>query len=129
MKKNGFTLIEILVVATIIALLAAGAAISYSTFIKQSRDARRKADVEQIRAALEMYRSNDTKSSYPTATSGLVTTYIQSLPKDPKSNSDYTYTISPGGCDGGVTIVCTSYTVSATLEIGGTYTVTPYGVQ
>ena len=75
-KKSAFTLIEILVVATIIGLLAAGAAVSYSSLTKSARDARRKSDLEQIRAALEVYRS--VNGSYPSTTSawhGLCTTY------------------------------------------------------
>ena len=68
MKKSlkGFTLIEILVVATIIGLLASGAIVSYQQLLKQSRDAKRKTDLEQVRAALEMYRSNE--DTYPVGT-------------------------------------------------------------
>jgi len=68
MKKSlkGFTLIEILVVATIIGLLASGAIVSYQQLSKQSRDAKRKTDLEQVRAALEMYRSNE--DTYPVGT-------------------------------------------------------------
>ncbi|KKU11410.1 MAG: hypothetical protein UX17_C0079G0007, partial [Parcubacteria group bacterium GW2011_GWC2_45_7] len=47
-KSFGFTLIEILVVATIIGLLAAGGFVTYSNLSRQSRDAKRKADLEQI---------------------------------------------------------------------------------
>ena len=135
--RQSFTLIEILVVATIIALLAAGAAVSYSQINKQSRDAKRKADLEQIRAALEMYRSNN--NVYPTITincssSGGITdangiTYLSSIPKDPKCNT-YTYYYSTTSSD---------YTLGAYLETGGTscgvncgevncnYCVGPYG--
>ena len=52
--KKSFTLIEILVVATIIGLLTASATVAYSQFAKQSRDARRQSDLQSIRAALEI---------------------------------------------------------------------------
>lgn len=95
--KKGFTLIEILVVTTIIVLLTATAVVSYASFLKQSRDAKRKADLEQVRAAVEMYRSNNDTypvgdwsilSSNPGLTAPVV--YIQSLPTDPR-NSTYIY--------------------------------------
>lgn len=114
--KKAFTLIEILVVTTIIVLLTSTAAVSYSQFSKSSRDARRKTDLEQVRAALEMYRSNSAISSYPVPgtnwsnLSVLTTTYIQSLPTDPKSAS-YSYSYSGTAND---------YTIGAYLESGGT---------
>ncbi|MEK7126589.1 MAG: prepilin-type N-terminal cleavage/methylation domain-containing protein, partial [Patescibacteria group bacterium] len=62
-KSSGFTLIEILVVVTIIGLLTLTAVVTYGAFLKQSRDAKRKADLGQVAAALEMYRSNS--DTYP----------------------------------------------------------------
>lgn len=127
--KKGFTLIEILVVSTIIALLAGVGIVSYTQFNKQSRDARRKADVENIRAALEMYRSNDTNSSYPTTTGSLTPSFIKTVPLDPKTGLAYVYTGSPAGCNAAA-VVCTSYTLVATLETtGASYTADPYGTQ
>lgn len=122
-KKKGFTLIEILVVATIIGLLAGAGAVSYSSLVKSSRDARRKADLEQIRAALEMYRSSNntypsTSSAWWGACSGygskpdtgatgyvpnLAPQYIPKLPHDPKEG------ISNGGCGGGGGASCYLY--------------------
>lgn len=123
-EKNGFTLVEILVVATIIALLAAAGVVSYSQFLKQSRDAKRKADLEQIRAALEMYRSNS--NYYPTGTSisnlNVLTgspKYIESIPTDPKSPYQYDYDALPSGCNNS-TVICSDYTLGAKLEQGGT---------
>ncbi len=101
-KQQAFTFIEILVVVTIIGLLTAAGSVSYSQFIKQSRDAKRKVDIEQIRAAIEMYRSNN--GSYPLngsgvdkvdvttcSTSGLtdssLNTYLSKTPNDPKCNN------------------------------------------
>jgi len=119
-KSNGFTIIEILVVVTIIGLLTLTAVVTYSAFLKQSRDAKRKADLGQVAAALEMYRSNN--DTYPTTLATLTsgTIYIQSVPTDPKSAS-YVYYFnavdSAGGvCDGTPTDSCVSYTLGAHLE-------------
>ncbi len=118
-KFQGFTLIEILVVITIIALLTSTAAITYSQLGKQSRDAKRKADLEQIRAALEMYRSDESggNGSYFTysgscagsgVSSFLVGNYIGSIPSDPKSNT-YNYYCSIG---------TSTYSLGAYMETG-----------
>lgn len=115
--KLAFTLIEILVVTTIIGILTASGATAYSMMGKTSRDARRKADLEQIRSALEMYRSNDVNSSYPlsppsgsglTALSSGSPKYLESAITDPKTNVPYQYDSSG-----------TDYTLSTKLEIGG----------
>lgn len=113
-KKNisSFTIIEILVVITIIILLAGVGAISYAALNKNARDGRRKTDLENLKAALEMYRSN--VGTYVTTTwsnlSVLTGTpkYIQSLPADPKSPSySYNYSSASPGSD---------YTIGAYLE-------------
>lgn len=137
---RAFTLIEILVVATIIGLLAAVAVSSYSTLNTNSRDARRKADIEQIRAAIEMWRSNN--NAYPTTEitvtcdpSGIVdgssNTYLSLIPKDPKCSTNTYYYTSDGS----------DYTLGAYLEGGGTncvagqcggncnYCMGPYGAK
>lgn len=113
-KKIGFTLIEILVVSTIIALLAAVGMVTYTQINKQSRDAKRKADLEQIRAALEMYRSDSDNNQYYSGSFndncqniGWLTDYISTLPDDPKSGSGYYY-----WC----VISANDYTVAAYLE-------------
>lgn len=119
--KKGYTLIEILIVATIIVLLSAVAVVSYSSFLKQSRDAKRKTDLEQIRAALEMYRSDN--NEYISTTQNIYcsnpimdylstpTKYIESIPTDPKSSTSYLYRC---------TISADDYTLGAFLETGST---------
>lgn len=136
--KKSFTLIEILVVATIIGLLAATGFISYRQLSKQSRDAKRKLDLEQVRAALEIYRSNI--GSYPISSvppnwsSDLIVlttpiVYLQKLPNDPNP-ALYSYYYYGSNVD---------YILAAHLENGSTnyclidycsncnYCVGPYG--
>ncbi len=126
--KKSFTLIELLVVITIIGILTAVAAVSYSTLTKSSRDTRRKADIEQIRAALEMYRSN--YGYYPItgnvwlapSNGGIVsstTGFIGARPSDPISTQFYQYTANPGGpaCNNTPGFFCSDYVVGAFEEV------------
>ena len=99
--KNGagFTLIELLVATGVMAVLMAISLVSYQGSKKAARDGKRKADLEQIRSALEIYRT-DCKT-YP-ATGSVVwgqplagagacvnNTYMEKIPADPGSNSYY----------------------------------------
>jgi len=109
-KKNGFTLIELIVSITIIAVLTVAGVLSYGGASKKARDSRRMADLEKIRIALELYRQG-TGSSYPatgTLSTALIPTYIQVIPIGPKAET-YTYTRT-----GNYT-----YTIDATVEDSG----------
>lgn len=135
-SNKGFTLIEVLVAATIIGVLFGVASISYSSLTKSSRDGKRRADLEQIRAGLEMYRSNDTNGEYPTAGSctalaTAISAYLPTFPADPKS-STYSYVCSSSTTDYTIgayleatTSTCTS--VSGCSSSGCNYCAGPYG--
>lgn len=90
----GFTLLEVLVVVSVIGILAGIVAVNLSSARRLARDARRKQDAQEIQSALELYY-NDTKA-YP-ATSDLLVrsqtgqTYLTSLPLDPSTGQRYTY--------------------------------------
>lgn len=109
MKKNGFTLIELLIVIAILAILAALISGNFITSLKKGRDAKRKADLEQIQRAWEMYYED--KKTYPTfvfpfggelcETSFCLAAekiYMQKVPNDPISGKSYEY-ISVSGSD------------------------------
>lgn len=120
--SNGFTLIELLVAMSVMVVLMAIGLASYQGARKVARDSKRKADLEQIRSALEIYRT-DCKT-YPatgevvsgtqlegTRTSGTscLTSdiYMEKIPADPSTNSYYYHWNSQN-----------SYLLCASLETG-----------
>ncbi len=134
-RKNGFTLIEMLIVLSILALLIAGVSISLPTQGKNARDSRRKVDIEQIRSALELYRTDQANGNYPNGNYSTLSTplspYMNSIPVDPTNVAPYLYTYvpSPAGCTNVSPNFCTSYTVTYTLErTGVTVSLTPQSV-
>ncbi|KKU25970.1 MAG: Type II secretion system protein G [Microgenomates group bacterium GW2011_GWA2_46_16] len=102
--KKGFTLIELLVVSTIIATLIGIASVSYIRATQSSRDAKRKTDLEQIRQALETYRSEI--GTYPASKDSLDPDYISAVPTDPKTGT-YQYTRT----------TTTTFSICAYLEV------------
>ena len=121
MAVRGFTLIELIVSVTIIAVLTVVGVVSFTGTNRKARDSRRMADMENVRMALELYKQG-TGSTYPSDDDyGLLLApdYIQEIPVGPKgeANGDvYIYTQGPDGY---------SYTLSTILEeTGADYIVT-----
>jgi prepilin-type N-terminal cleavage/methylation domain-containing protein len=63
MARRAFTLVELLVVISIIGLLSTIATVSMSSARSKARDTKRQADVKQIITAMQMYY--DTNGTYP----------------------------------------------------------------
>lgn len=110
-KNKGFTLIELLVVISIIGILVALSLFGLTGARSAARDAKRKADLEQVRSGIEIYKADC--NVYPTTaqlnltTAGSLVgngstssclgtnTYIASKPLDPMTpTADYRY-VSP----------------------------------
>jgi type II secretion system protein G len=102
--KKGFTLIELLVVIFIIGLLASIVVVSVNTARVKSRDARRIADMDTMRSAIEMYidangappglggTATTNSTSWNTTLRNLLTpTYLSALPVDPRNSATYQY--------------------------------------
>ena len=66
-KRTGFTLIEILIVVSIIGMLSSIVLVGLGSFRSRGRDARRAADLRETQNALELY--NEKEGSYPTVSS------------------------------------------------------------
>lgn len=98
--EKGFTLVELLVVIAIIGILATLLILQLGVARSRSRDAKRIADVNQVRSALELYF--DDNGQYP-ATQALSTSlsprYLQNLPQDPLSGTCSGYS-GASGCYG-----------------------------
>ena len=90
LNKKGFTLFELLVSISIIAVLTGVAMVSYGGLNKKTRDSRRTADLEKIRIALEAARQIG--NTYPSNIAGLVSGgYLDKTPVDPKTKVVYAY--------------------------------------
>ncbi|MFH1826961.1 MAG: type II secretion system protein [bacterium] len=115
-KKSGFTLLELLIVLGIMTILFMLGLASYPSTQKKARDSARIADLNNIRASLEIYRSNN--SFYPIDWETLETEkYLESIPTDPYSpRQDYIYKRIPTNCNNSA-ILCNDFTLGAKLEI------------
>lgn len=98
----GFTLVEILVVVGLLGILITISLSSFSNTLRKGRDSKRKSDLEQLRVAMELYRSEN--GSYPAGAAGSTEGALKStltvpvayigasvFPKDPRSSSGYNY--------------------------------------
>lgn len=115
-QTKGFTFIEMLVVVTLIGILSLIGVANFRVANQKARDGRRQGDLQQIRAALELYRT-DVNSYPPTGiiaadqiVSPAGTTYMEDIPSDPLDPT-YTYYYSSDGV---------TYTLCAALELDTT---------
>jgi type II secretory pathway pseudopilin PulG len=142
MKKldnQGVTVIELLVLVIIICILSALIISTHAGIAEKQRNDTRQQDISEIRDELEVYYTQYNK--YPTLNELNDTTwrakYIKGLDasvlQDPSSHSDtiiskpakdvyaYTVTAASGKACDNIKAICTQYTLTATLEGGGTY--------
>lgn len=129
----GFTLAELLIVVSIITILVTLGFGYYTNYLKRARDAKRKAQIERIRTALEEYRADNPIIGYPSDPPGLSTLspmYLSNRDlQDPISStyifefyrtSDITYWMAAYLEGGNTDSVTDCSSVGTTLECGNT---------
>lgn len=107
MKQKGFTLVELLVVISIIGVLSSVVLVSLNSARAKARDTRRITDLKQMQTALEIYYDKNGQYPLPAGGSlvwsghcpdygnynnyilGLAPDYMASLPVDPKYDESY----------------------------------------
>ncbi len=82
-SSRGFTLVELLVVIAIISILATLLLLQLGVARAKARDAKRIADVNQVRSALEMYFDDNGSYLATNVMTTLKPTYLINIPHDP----------------------------------------------
>jgi prepilin-type N-terminal cleavage/methylation domain-containing protein len=139
MNNKGFTLMEILIVVSLLGLLTGFGSVTVKEQIDKTNDARRKSDIYKLRGVLEHYY-NDT-DCYPAKTdwstiecgssTGFLSQYIGKVPCDPTLKTPYFYEqIDAGGnsCEGSCR-VCPGYRLMAVLTRPSDADITAVGCE
>jgi len=97
-RERGFTLVELLVVLSLIALLAAMAMVQYRNSIRRSEEAVLKTNLFRMRDAIDQYYAD--KGKYPASLDALVSDgYMRQIPEDPMTKSRDTWQTEPAEPD------------------------------
>jgi general secretion pathway protein G len=105
-SDRGFTLIELMVVLTIMGILITIAQPSLKQSITRARESVLREDLFQMRDALDQYYADNGK--YPSQLTDLVNatdkgrSYLRDIPKDPFTGAVDWITVTLGSEDGGV---------------------------
>jgi general secretion pathway protein G len=96
--SRGFTLIELMVVMTVIALLISIAVPRYFHSVEQAKEATLKQSLSVMRVAIDKFYADNER--FPTTINELVTKkYIRAIPADPITESNETWVILAPGSD------------------------------
>ncbi|MCE9536252.1 MAG: prepilin-type N-terminal cleavage/methylation domain-containing protein [Nitrospirae bacterium] len=99
--SDGFTMIELMIVVSIIGILATLAVPSYQMSVVKAREAALRQDLSTLRDVLDQHKADQGK--YPPSLSALVGAgYLRAIPKDPLTGSIATWQEISDPIEGGV---------------------------
>jgi general secretion pathway protein G len=97
-SDRGFTMIELLVVLSLIVILATMGMTQYRTSVIHAREAVLKEDLFRMRDAIDQYYAD--KNQYPSTLDALVTDgYMRQVPEDPFTKSKDSWATEPAPSD------------------------------
>ena len=95
---GGFTLVELLIVISLISILAAMGLVQYKNSVVSSKEAVLRTDLFRMRDAIDQYYAD--KGKYPSALDSLVSDgYMRKVPEDPITKSPDTWVTVPAEPD------------------------------
>jgi general secretion pathway protein G len=98
--SGGFTLVELLIVISLISILAAMGLVQYRNSVVSTKEAVLQTDLFRMRDAIDQYYAD--KGKYPSSLDSLVTDgYLRKIPEDPITKSAETWTTVPAEPDPG----------------------------
>ena len=97
-EGGGFTLVELLIVISLISILAAMGLVQYKNSVVSSREAVLRTDLFRMRDAIDQYYAD--KGKYPSALDSLVSDgYMRKVPEDPITKSADSWVTVPAEPD------------------------------
>ena len=97
-RQRGFTLVELLIVISLISILAAMGLVQYRNSVTAAREATLKTNLFRMRDAIDQYYAD--KGKYPSSLDSLVSDgYMRRIPEDPFTKSADSWTTVPAEPD------------------------------
>ena len=97
-REGGFTLVELLIVISLISILAAMGLVQYKNSVVSAKESTLKTDLFRMRDAIDQYYADKTK--YPSSLDSLVSEgYLRKIPEDPITKSSDTWQTVPAEPD------------------------------